>query len=82
MQQYQQELTQADRLALLGEMTTGFAHELKQPLSAVRMYAEGLKSQNSDPYQQRILDKLIAQVDRAVKTMQSIRDWVQNRPSG
>ncbi|WP_458118655.1 PhnD/SsuA/transferrin family substrate-binding protein [Mannheimia haemolytica] len=82
MQQYQQELTRADRLALLGEMTTGFAHELKQPLSAVRMYAEGLKSQNSDPYQRRILDKLIAQVDRAVKTMQSIRDWAQNRPSG
>ncbi len=82
MQQYQQELTRADRLALLGEMTTGFAHELKQPLSAVRMYAEGLKSQNSDPYQQRILDKLIAQVDWAVKTMQSIRDWAQNRPSG
>lgn len=82
MQQYQQELARADRLSLLGEMTTGFAHELKQPLSAIRMYAEGLKSQNSDPYQQRILDKLIAQVDRAVKTMQSIRDWVQNRPSG
>ncbi len=37
----------------------------------------GAESQNSDPYQQRILDKLIAQVDRAVKTMQSIRDWAQ-----
>lgn len=81
MQQYQQELIQADRLALLGEMSTGFAHELKQPLSAIRMYAEGLKSQNKDTYQRLILDKLIMQFDRSTKTMQAIRDWVQNRPS-
>lgn len=81
MQQYQQELVQADRLALLGEMSTGFAHELKQPLSAIRMYAEGLKSQSQDTYQRLILDKLIMQVDRSTKTMQTIRDWVKNRPS-
>lgn len=77
MQQYQQELVQADRLALLGEMSTGFAHELKQPLSAIRMYAEGLKSQSQDTYQRLILDKLIMQVDRSTKTMQTIRDWVK-----
>ncbi|MFA9487543.1 MULTISPECIES: PhnD/SsuA/transferrin family substrate-binding protein [unclassified Mannheimia] len=81
MQQYQQELTRADRLTLLGEMTTGFAHELKQPLSAIRMYAEGLKSQSQDSYQQRILEKLIAQVDRSTQTMQTIRDWAKSRPS-
>lgn len=82
MQQYQQELATADRLTLLGEMSTGFAHELKQPLSAIRMYAEGLKNQTNDSYQRLILDKLIAQVDRSTNTMQAIRDWAKKRPSG
>ncbi|MEG9532569.1 sensor histidine kinase [Mannheimia indoligenes] len=80
MQQYQQELARADRLTLLGEMTTGFAHELKQPLSAIRMYAEGLKNQTEDGYARQILAKIIVQVDRCVNTMQTIRNWVQNRP--
>ncbi|WP_236650844.1 PhnD/SsuA/transferrin family substrate-binding protein [Mannheimia pernigra] len=82
MQQYQQELATADRLTLLGEMSTGFAHELKQPLAAIRMYAEGLKNQTNDSYQRLILDKLIAQVDRSANTMQAIRDWAKKRPSG
>ncbi|WP_241761985.1 histidine kinase dimerization/phospho-acceptor domain-containing protein [Mannheimia granulomatis] len=81
MQQYQQELARADRLSLLGEMTTGFAHELKQPLSAIRMYAEGLKNQTEDGDYRRILAKIIVQVDRCVNTMQTIRNWVQNRPT-
>ncbi|TDQ57964.1 two-component system sensor histidine kinase TtrS [Mesocricetibacter intestinalis] len=82
MQQYQQQLIKADRLALLGEMTSGVAHEIKQPLSAIRMYAEGIKHQNQNKQQQLILDKIIEQVDRSVKIMRNIQDWVKNRDNG
>jgi signal transduction histidine kinase len=34
--------TRARRLTLLGEMASGFAHELNQPLSAVLSYASAL----------------------------------------
>ncbi|MBX2859562.1 MAG: GHKL domain-containing protein [Cellvibrionaceae bacterium] len=36
----QQELIQAGKLALLGEMSAGINHELNQPLSAMRIYIE------------------------------------------
>ena len=34
-------LEQAQRLNILGEMASGFAHELNQPLSAIKSYAQG-----------------------------------------
>lgn len=43
MRHYEQQLVQADRLSILGEMSTGIAHEINQPLSAIRMYVEGVK---------------------------------------
>lgn len=79
MQQYQQEFIKADRLTLLGEMTSGFAHEINQPLSAIRMYAEGLTHQTTDPYHLAILEKIIHQVDRSVAIMANIKHWVKNK---
>ncbi|WP_276381299.1 sensor histidine kinase [Flavobacterium sp. H4147] len=38
-----------DRLSLLGEMTTGIAHELNNPLANILGYAELIKAGNSDP---------------------------------
>jgi signal transduction histidine kinase len=38
-------------MSVLGEMTSGFAHELNQPLSAIRHYAQGctIRLQKQDP---------------------------------
>lgn len=44
LKQTQNELIQAEKLAVLGEMSAGINHELNQPLTAMRAYAEtGLK---------------------------------------
>ncbi len=40
LQQTQSELTQAAKLAMLGELSAGINHEINQPLSAIRTYAE------------------------------------------
>src|SRR3546814_15662939 len=37
----QSELAHAHRLSLMGEMASGLAHELNQPLPAIRLYARG-----------------------------------------
>ncbi|MCB1762068.1 MAG: PAS domain S-box protein [Gammaproteobacteria bacterium] len=39
--QHQQELVHVSRLSTMGEMATGLAHELNQPLSAIANYASG-----------------------------------------
>jgi C4-dicarboxylate-specific signal transduction histidine kinase len=43
-----QQLVQAAKLATLGEMATGIAHELNQPLSVIRLAAEGLVERIDD----------------------------------
>ena len=44
-------LQTARQMSVLGEMTSGFAHELNQPLSAIRHYAQGctIRLQKQDP---------------------------------
>lgn len=41
MKDLRHQLYHAARVATLGEMAAGFAHELNQPLAAIRLYAEG-----------------------------------------
>ena len=81
----QSELTHAHRLSLMGEMASGLAHELNQPLTAIRLYAKGcvrrLKSGDGTP--EEILDamnQLSAQVLRAGEILGWIRGFVKKRP--
>ncbi len=41
LHQHERALETARQMSVLGEMTSGFAHELNQPLSAIRHYAQG-----------------------------------------
>lgn len=83
MRQYEQQLAQADRLSILGEMSTGIAHEINQPLSAIRMYVEGVKYQlsqsHSDPNTLAILDKVLIQVDRSAEIIRNLMNWAKGK---
>src|SRR3546814_8557569 len=80
----QSELAHAHRLSLMGEMASGLAHELNQPLTAIRLYARGcvrrLKSGDGAP--EEILDamnQLSAQVLRAGEILGWVRSFVKKR---
>ncbi len=44
LQTVQQELVQANRLAILGQVTAGVAHEINQPVAAIRAYADNAQT--------------------------------------
>ena len=44
LQTVQQDLVQANRLAILGQVTAGVAHEINQPVAAIRSYADNAKT--------------------------------------
>ena len=66
------QLQVSERLAALGRVTAGIAHEVKNPLNSMRLWLEVLKANmpvEPEPQQAvKMLDSEIDRLDRAVKT--------------
>ncbi|WP_454564633.1 PAS domain-containing sensor histidine kinase [Pseudomonas sp. AIG] len=74
----QQQLTQSAKMATLGEMATGLAHEINQPLNVMRMAIVNVLKRlgNGDVQVDYLTDKLNridAQVQRAAKVVDHMR---------
>ncbi len=79
----EQQLSQASKLATLGEMATGVAHELNQPLTVIKMastYFMKKVSQN-EPIPTEILnnmsEKINNNIDRANRIINHMRDFAR-----
>ena len=78
----QAELAQVTRLGTMGEMATGIAHELNQPLAAIANYAEAciLRIRGRDPAHADLLsdlEGLAGQTERAGQIIRRLRDFVR-----
>lgn len=74
----QQQLTQSAKMATLGEMATGLAHEINQPLNVMRMAVvnvlKRLDSGDAEPaYLQDKLKRIDAQIQRAARVVDHMR---------
>jgi PAS domain S-box-containing protein len=83
--EHQEHLLHISRLGTLGEMASGLAHELNQPLSAILSYASaslrGMESQNTDVTRmKKNLDQMVSQAKRAGEIIKRVRTFSQRRP--
>ena len=74
----EQKVIQSAKMATLGEMATGIAHELNQPLNVIRMAVSNIQRKTSrdkiDPdYLSDKLDKVEKQVERAAAIIDHMR---------
>ena len=75
------QLIQASKMTTLGEMSAGIAHELNQPLNAIKMGNEFIdmmiekKEKFSDKDLLQIVKEVSSQVDRAVDIIRRLRDF-------
>ncbi|WP_261737661.1 sensor histidine kinase [Shewanella xiamenensis] len=75
----QQQFYRAQRVLLTGEMASGIAHELKQPLAGIRYLTQGClyRLDNTQAELATALNKVINQVDRAQTTIHRLRTFCQ-----
>ena len=78
-QRLQQQLIQSERLAAMGQMIAGVAHELNNPLTAILGVTELLRDQSSDETVRRRLELAHRQARRAAHIVQNL--LVFSRPS-
>ena len=78
-QRLQQQLIQSERLAAMGQMIAGVAHELNNPLTAILGVTEMLRDQSKEETASRQLDLAHRQARRAAHIVQSL--LVFSRPS-
>lgn len=78
LEQKQSELAHVSRVTALGEMAAGLAHELKQPLHAIRNYVSGLKmlAKNSEPSE--LASVAMIEIDRETHRAAAIIDRIRS----
>jgi PAS domain S-box-containing protein len=68
----QRELIAREKLATVGEIASGVAHEVNNPLAAIRMEAELLGRSTRDPDASSAASTIVREVDRAARIVRSL----------
>lgn len=78
-----EQLEHSQRVAIVGEIGTSLAHELNQPLAAIRNYSEGglLRLAKKRPHEDivPVLEKIQEQVERADAIIQRLKTLIRKR---
>jgi len=86
MERHREHLAHAQRLAILGELAAGLAHEINQPLGAIRNYAQAcLNALAADTIDvcrlAEPLDEIVAEAVRASEAINRLRRFIRkDRP--
>jgi two-component system NtrC family sensor kinase len=72
------QMTRADRLASIGEMAAGIAHEIKNPLAGIAGVIQVLRKEHPVGDQKRvILDEVLVQVERMDKAVRNLLSFAR-----
>ena len=80
----QEQLTQSGKMAAVGTLTSGIAHELNNPLNNIGITTEALiedYADYSDEERLKMLDQIYTQVERASGTVRNLLDFTRKEQS-
>ncbi|OEU68944.1 MAG: two-component sensor histidine kinase [Desulfovibrio sp. S3730MH75] len=80
-QTFEKELNQSEKLASIGRMVSGVAHEIRNPLGIISSSSELLlkRMKDSDPLNERILSAIHEECKRLSRTVSDFLDYARPR---
>ncbi len=72
-----QQMVQSERLSAVGRMASTIIHDIKNPMSTLRVYAQVMKKKSGNEEAGKLADEMIRQVDRFVAMTQEILDFTR-----
>ncbi|MBI5776659.1 MAG: PAS domain S-box protein [Nitrospirae bacterium] len=77
----QDQLRQAERLAEMGTLASGMAHEIGTPMNVIQGRAEQLMRRTQEETTKKGLETIVAQVERITKIMNQLLTFARRKPS-
>ncbi|MFO1347640.1 MAG: ATP-binding protein [Pseudomonadales bacterium] len=71
-QQLEQELLHSERLASIGRLAAGVAHEIGNPVTGIACLAQDLNYENEQPAVREVATQILGQTDRISRIVQSL----------
>ncbi|MDH3326698.1 MAG: ATP-binding protein [Gammaproteobacteria bacterium] len=78
--EYQHTLAQSERLAAVGELTAGLAHELRNPLAGIHLTLANLRSEINDEDKVFRLSMVIEELERVTKLLNQVLGQSRHSP--
>jgi two-component system sensor histidine kinase HydH len=77
----QEKVARGERLAALGRLAAGMAHEIRNPLSSIRGFAQYFRKRFSgQPEEQGYADVMVREVDRMNRVITDLLDFARPKP--
>ena len=74
LQRAQAEIVQAEKLATLGYLSAGMAHEIRNPLNSINLFVQLIKSGPEEAEKQDYIDKIVKEIDRIDNILRKLLD--------
>jgi two-component system, NtrC family, sensor kinase len=77
MEEKQEELIRSERLAAIGELVAGIAHEIRNPLSGISIALTLMKNEIQDPEHGQTISDILKEVGRLERTVKDLLRFTQ-----